>query len=83
MSNKLTVPPISQIYKWLTGKCLVEIWTFDRPNSRFQGIIRGFDEYMNVVLDQTVEVQIKKDLKRSLGRIMLKGDTITLVRQII
>lgn len=35
---------------------------------------------MNVVLEDAVEVYLKKDMARkSLGRIMLKGDNITLI----
>ncbi|KAJ0016808.1 hypothetical protein Pint_11691 [Pistacia integerrima] len=37
----------------------------------------GFDEYMNLVLDDAEEVHIKKKTRKSLGRILLKGDNIT------
>ncbi|KAG7035720.1 putative small nuclear ribonucleoprotein E [Cucurbita argyrosperma subsp. argyrosperma] len=39
----------------------------------------GFDEYMNLVLDDAEEVNIKKKSKKTLGRILLKGDNITLM----
>ena len=38
----------------------------------------GFDEYMNLVLDEATEVHKKGEKK--LGRIMLKGDSITLIQ---
>jgi len=41
--------------------------------------LQGFDEFMNLVLDDTVEVNYKKNTRRELGRILLKGDNITLV----
>ncbi|KAJ0006879.1 hypothetical protein Pint_29808 [Pistacia integerrima] len=39
----------------------------------------GFDEYMNLVLDDAKEVHIKKKTRTSLGRILLKGNSITLM----
>lgn len=34
---------------------------------------------MNVVIENTVEVNYKKNTRRELGRVLLKGDNITLV----
>ena len=34
---------------------------------------------MNVVLDDTEEIYIKKKTRKSIGRILLKGDNITLI----
>ena len=40
----------------------------------------GFDEYMNLVLDEAVEVHLKRHTRKPLSRIMLKGDNITLIQ---
>lgn len=40
---------------------------------------QGFDEYMNVVLDDAEELDLKKKQRTGLGRILLKGDNITLI----
>lgn len=40
----------------------------------------GFDEYMNLVLDEAVEVHVKRHTRKQLKRIMLKGDNITLIQ---
>ena len=40
---------------------------------------QGFDEYMNLVLDDAEELSIKKKTRKPLGRILLKGDNITLM----
>ena len=37
---------------------------------------------MNLVLDDATEVHMKKNSKVNLGRIMLKGDNITLIQQV-
>ena len=43
---------------------------------------QGFDEYMNLVLDNAEEVDMKKNTRKSLGRILLKGDNITLMQSV-
>ena len=40
---------------------------------------QGFDEFMSLVLDDAEEVSIKKNTRKPLGRILLKGDNITLL----
>ena len=52
---------------------------------RIEGKIVGFDEFMNVVMAEAVEVYTDKakgekaGTKRDLGRILLKGDNIVSV----
>lgn len=38
----------------------MEIWIDHNPGKKFQGIIGGFDEWMNLVLDQCDEISVKK-----------------------
>ena len=40
---------------------------------------QGFDEYMNLVLDDASEVDMKQKSRKALGRVMLKGDNITAI----
>ena len=40
---------------------------------------KGFDEFMNVVLDESTEVYTKKGTRRDIGRIVIKGDNIALI----
>ena len=47
---------------------------------RIEGHIVGFDEYMNLVLDDSTEMHLKRHTEKPLGRIMLKGDNITLIQ---
>ncbi|THH01521.1 hypothetical protein EW026_g1199 [Hermanssonia centrifuga] len=53
-------------------------------DSRCDILLIGFDEFMNVVVDEATEVYVK-DAKprRELGRILLKGDNITLIQQVV
>ena len=55
------------------------MWLYEQVNVRIEGRIIGFDEYMNLVLDDAEELDVKKQERKTLGRILLKGDTITLM----
>uniref|UniRef100_A0A3B0NB28 Small nuclear ribonucleoprotein E n=1 Tax=Theileria annulata TaxID=5874 RepID=A0A3B0NB28_THEAN len=77
--QKIMTQPINQIFRFFTGGTRVQIWLFDQPNTKIEGTIRGFDEYMNMVLDNATEVHVKKNVKKDVGRILLKGDCMTLI----
>lgn len=72
------LPPINLIFKYLQQQVPVTIWLFEQHQLRLQGQIRGFDEFMNVVLDDAFEV-LPDGKREPLGRILLKGDTISLI----
>jgi len=55
---------------------------YENPDTCVEGRIIGFDEYMNLVLDDAEEVTEKKSRRMSVGRILLKGDNITLMRNV-
>ena len=63
----------------LSQKTRIQVWLFENTDLRIEGKIIGFDEYMNLVLDDAEELTIKKKTRKSLGRILLKGDNITLM----
>lgn len=80
--QKVMVQPINLIFRYLQNRSRVCVWIFENVNLRIEGAIIGFDEYMNLVLDDAEEYNIKTSNKRKhLGRIMLKGDNITLIQQ--
>ncbi|KAG6545785.1 hypothetical protein Mapa_012746 [Marchantia paleacea] len=60
-------------------KSRIQIWLFEQKDLRIEGRIIGFDEYMNLVLEDAEEISLKKKTKKPLGRILLKGDNITLM----
>lgn len=45
-------------------------------------LLIGFDEYMNIVLDEAEELHMKTHNRNKLGRILLKGDNISLIQSI-
>ena len=75
------IQPISLIFRHLQKKTPVQIWLYDRNDMRLNGKIAGFDEFMNVVLEEAAEVNVKTGLTTPLGRIMLKGDNISVITE--
>ncbi|XP_072754225.1 probable small nuclear ribonucleoprotein E [Anoplolepis gracilipes] len=78
--QKVMVQPINLIFRYLQNRSRVQVWLFENVNLRIEGHIVGFDEYMNLVLDDAEEYHIKTKIRKQLGRIMLKGDNITLIQ---
>ncbi|KAG4304831.1 hypothetical protein PORY_001884 [Pneumocystis oryctolagi] len=78
--QKVMIPPINFIFKLLQQYTTVCIWLYEQIETRIEGKIRGFDEFMNLVIDDAVEIGQKKNSQRQLGRILLKGDNITLIQ---
>merc|ERR1711916_87044 len=84
--SKIMTQPINLIFRFLTKQKRVQIWLFENKNTRLEGVIVGFDEYMNLVLQDVEEVHVRKDkageddARRALGRILLKGDNVALIR---
>ncbi|POM62654.1 Small nuclear ribonucleoprotein E [Phytophthora palmivora] len=77
--QKLMTQPINLMFRFLQNKSRIQVWLYEQVNTRIEGRIMGFDEYMNLVLDDAEELDVKNLKRTPLGRILLKGDTITLM----
>ncbi|KAL0359496.1 UNVERIFIED_CONTAM: Small nuclear ribonucleoprotein E [Sesamum angustifolium] len=71
--QRIMTQPINLIFRFLQSKARIQIWLFEQKDLRIEGRIIGFDEYMNLVLDDAEEVNVKKNSRKQLGRILLKG----------
>ncbi|KAJ8876479.1 hypothetical protein PR048_020924 [Dryococelus australis] len=80
--QKVMVQPINLIFRFLQTRSKVQVWLYENVNLRVEGHIVGFDEYMNLVLDDAEEHHIKTGNRKTLGRVMLKGDNITLIQNV-
>jgi small nuclear ribonucleoprotein E len=83
--QKVLLPPINFIFKLLQARATVSVWLFENLKMRIEGKLRGFDEFMNLVIDDAVEVHFKtkdnpEEKRRHLGQILLKGDNIALIQ---
>ena len=90
-SNKTkgVVPPINCIFDYLQQQTTVTFWLYEQTGIRIRGKISGFDEFMNIVIDDAVQIPVNnvtgvEDMSKSknLGKIMLKGDNITLMTSV-
>ncbi|KAG9295809.1 hypothetical protein G9A89_009038 [Geosiphon pyriformis] len=70
----LQVPSERKLFNFRVDreKTRVQIWLYEQ----------GFDEFMNLVLENAEEVNAKKKTRKGLGRILLKGDNITLIQAV-
>lgn len=80
--QKVMVQPINLIFRYLQNRSKVQVWLYENVNLRIEGHIVGFDEYMNLVLEDAEEYYVKKKTRRQIGRILLKGDNITLIQNV-
>ncbi|CAF9931773.1 mRNA splicing protein sme1 [Imshaugia aleurites] len=82
--GKVLLPPINFIFKLLQQRSTVSIWLFEQLAIRIEGKIRGFDEFMNLVIDDAIEVRqatkTDEEKRRDLGQILLKGDNVSLIQ---
>ncbi|KXH63998.1 LSM domain-containing protein [Colletotrichum salicis] len=85
--RRVLLPPINFIFKLLQQHTTVQIWLYEQLSIRIEGKIRGFDEFMNLVIDDAVEVkQVTKtnpeEKRKQLGQILLKGDNVSLIQSL-
>ncbi|TVY80347.1 Small nuclear ribonucleoprotein E [Lachnellula suecica] len=84
--RKVLLPPINFIFKLLQQRSTVQIWLYEQLAIRIEGKIRGFDEFMNLVIDDAVEVKqatkTSEESRRQLGQILLKGDNVSLIQSL-
>lgn len=74
------VQPINLIFRYLQNRSRIQIWLSENVKLRIEGTLIGFDEYMNLVLDDACEYHVKTDEKKPIGKILLKGENITLIQ---
>jgi len=81
--QRIMTQPINLIFRFLQTKSRVQIWLYEHAANGdvLEGQIVGFDEYMNLVLDDCEEVKRVGGAKQrtSVGRVLLKGDSVTMM----
>mmetsp|Transcript_24785 Transcript_24785/g.22515 ORF Transcript_24785/g.22515 Transcript_24785/m.22515 type:complete len:89 (-) Transcript_24785:18-284(-) len=66
----------------LIDKCIgSRIWILMKGDKEIVGTLRGFDEYVNMVLDEVIEYEITPNGKREtkLDQILLNGTNICIL----
>jgi len=78
--QKVLALPVNVIYRFLQDRTPIQVWLHENKNLRVEGTLLGFDQFMNLVLDNASEVNMKDKTRRPVGKIMLKGDSIALIQ---
>lgn len=65
-------------------KCIgSRIWVIMRSNKEIVGTLTGFDDYVNLVLDDATEFDMLSDgtatVATSIGTVLLNGSTVAMV----
>eukprot|EP01041_Mallomonas_annulata_P005851 gene5851-11818_t len=79
--KKVMTQAINLIFEFLKNRERVLIWLYENTSTKIEGVIIGFDEYMNLVLDDAAEINVKTAESTHIGRILLKGDCVTLIQR--
>ena len=53
------VMPIQLIFRFFQSKARILVWLYEQTQMKIEGNIIGFDEYMNVVLEDACEIDTK------------------------
>ncbi|KCV70723.1 small nuclear ribonucleoprotein E [Fonticula alba] len=83
--KKTMIQPIHLTFRFLQHNTRLQIWLHERSDQRIEGILVGFDEFMNLILDEAVEIRIPRgenggpESSTPLGRILLKGENVSMI----
>lgn len=71
------IKPAVTMHRFLGKR--VGVWLVNETSIRLEGILKGYDEFYNLVIEDTIEIASKSEEKSQIGRVLIKGDTVGLV----
>lgn len=74
--------PVNVIFRFLQTRSKLRIWLDGIDYLQLEGFLIGFDEHMNLVMDDAQECYVNEKKNRKIGRILLKGNNITLIHTV-
>ncbi|PLW79986.1 small nuclear ribonucleoprotein [Candidatus Woesearchaeota archaeon] len=66
--------PLDALNSSRNKRVIVEL----KNNRQYVGVLKAFDIHINIVLEETEE-KVDGELKRKLGTVFIRGDTITII----
>jgi len=75
MSNDNQSRPLDTLNEARNDKVLVEL----KNGKSYVGTLKSFDIHINTVLENAEERTEDGDIKRKLGTLFIRGDTVTLI----
>lgn len=79
--RKALEPPLHMLFGYLKEEKRVRIHLNQNPKMIIEGKLVGFDEFMNVVLDDAQEIYLNKKSHADIGTVMLRGECVGLVHE--
>jgi len=67
--------PLDALNKSRDKRVIVEL----KNNKQYIGILKAFDIHINVVLDEAEERDMNGELRKKIGTVFIRGDTITVI----
>ena len=68
------------LFRLLQNSNLISVYCQGNGLDYITGFVIGFDEFMNLVIDQAIEID-KNGKRYNLGRILIKGDCISCISE--
>jgi small nuclear ribonucleoprotein E len=84
MSTQLQ-KPINTLYGFHQAHKRVVVWMQHDNHTRIEGVLVGYDEFLNLVLEDAVEHDTRKgDAEAGFpcGKLLLKGDNVGLIHAV-
>lgn len=82
-NSKILEPPLHVLFGYLKEGSRIRVHLNKNNKMCIEGTLLGFDEFMNLVLDDAYEIYLASDTKIPLGKTMLRGEVIAIVHPII
>jgi small nuclear ribonucleoprotein len=67
--------PLDALNKSRDKRVIVEL----KNNKQYIGILKAFDIHINVVLEEAEERDMNGELRKKIGTVFIRGDTITVI----
>lgn len=78
-TTKQMVSPANVVHKFMKDQQRVCVWLVHDTQTKIEGNLLGYDEFMNVVLGDAVEINQKKKESTKLGKILLRSDNVGVI----
>ncbi|KJE96453.1 hypothetical protein CAOG_06779 [Capsaspora owczarzaki ATCC 30864] len=73
----MSKPANPELKKFLDRRVILKL----NGNRKVSGILRGFDPFMNVVLDETFE-EVSESERHEIGMVAIRGNSINMVETV-
>lgn len=80
--RKVLEPPLHMLFAYLKEEKRIRIHLNQNPKMIIEGKIVGFDEFMNIVLDDAYEIYLNTKSRAPLGTTMLRGECVGIVHEV-